>query len=154
MRTLLDLLPLLAFFVTAKFYGIVTATLVLVVLSVVAVIVLYCLERKIAMVPMVSVVIVTVFGGLTILFDDPIFIKLKPTILNVIFALALFIGNYLGKPVLILFLVLALLNEIVRRNFSDEVWLNFKVFGIIGITIIFVFTQMPFMAKQQKQLNH
>ena len=123
--------------------------------------------------PLISAIIVVLFGSLTILFDNPIFIKLKPTIINIIFALALFIGNLKGKPLLklflekslkmpdvawqilskryaILFLVLAIINEIVWRNFSSF-WVNFKVFGILGISTLFIISQIPFMNSISKQ---
>ena len=111
-----------------------------------------------------------VFGGLTIYFNDPFFIKFKVTLVNLISSLALFIGLYFNKPLLknlmgsainltdygwinlskrwaYFFLFLAAANEVVYRNFSDAVWVNFKLFGIMGLTFIFIFSQVFFIQK-------
>ena len=170
MKSILEIVPLIGFLIAYKVYGIIGATATLVVLSGFSVLVLYLVEKKIAKMPLISAIVVVLFGSLTILFDNPIFIKLKPTIINIFFALALFIGNLKGKPLLklflekslqlsdiawqilskryaILFLFLALMNEIVWRNFSESFWVNFKVFGILGISTLFIISQIPFMNK-------
>ncbi|MBT4989336.1 MAG: septation protein IspZ [Rickettsiales bacterium] len=173
MKTLIDILPLLGFLIAYKLKGILAATVVLVILSLISIVFLYYTEKKVAKVPLFSAIIVIFFGGLTIIFGDPIFIKLKPTIINICFALALLIGNMRGKPLLKLFLdkslsmpdvawailsrryaflfvILAILNELVWRNFTEDIWVNFKVFGILGISMIFILTQMPFITKNNK----
>ena len=118
-------------------------------------------------------IFITLFGGLTIYFDNPVFIYLKPTIINILFALALIFGKYftkepilkkiLGKSIglsdqgwkmlnnrwIYFFLVLALLNEIVWRTQSEEFWVNFKVWGIFPITLIFTAFQVPIINKHK-----
>ena len=122
--------------------------------------------------PTVGAGIVLLFGGLTIYFDNDVFFKMKPTIINVLFAVILYGGILVNKPLLkyllgaalkleeagwkILtqrwigfFIALAVLNEIVWRTQSTDVWVNFKVFGILPITFIFTMTQFPLIKKYQ-----
>jgi len=120
--------------------------------------------------PLVTGVVVMVFGGLTLWLQDETFIKLKPTIVNVCFALAIFAGlalkrNYvktvMGSMINMddegwrklawrwggFFLVMALVNEAVWRNVSTDMWVNFKVFGFLPITFVFAMFQVPMMNK-------
>ncbi|WP_260480162.1 septation protein A [Bartonella quintana] len=133
------------------------------------------LIRKIPIMPLISGIFVLVFGFLTLLLHNDIFIKMKPTIINSLFALILFSGMFFKKPLLryifdstfklddlgwqklthrwaFFFIFLAVLNEVIWRNFSDNFWTSFKVFGIIPITIFFMFTQMPIILKHSKDL--
>ena len=133
----------------------------MIVATIIALIIVWIYEKKIPPLPLVSGILITFFGGLTIYFNDPIFIYIKPTIINIIFALALFLGKYfskepilkkiLGKSIALsnigweilnkrwiyFFLGLALLNEFIWRTQSEEFWVNFKVWGMLPITIIF-----------------
>jgi intracellular septation protein len=140
--------------------------------TVIAVLFSYILEKKIPIMPTVGAGIVLLFGGLTIYFDNDVFFKMKPTIINVLFAVILYGGILINKPLLkyllgaalkleeagwkILtqrwigfFIALAVLNEIVWRTQSTDVWVNFKVFGILPITFIFTMTQFPLIKKYQ-----
>ena len=140
--------------------------------TVIAVLLSYILEKKIPIMPTVGAGIVLLFGGLTIYFDNDVFFKMKPTIINVLFAVILYGGILINKPLLkyllgaalkleeegwkILtqrwigfFVALAVLNEIVWRTQSTDVWVNFKVFGILPITFIFTMTQFPLIKKYQ-----
>ena len=140
--------------------------------TVIAVLFSYILEKKIPIMPTVGAAIVLLFGGLTIYFDNDVFFKMKPTIINVLFAVILYGGILINKPLLkyllgaalkleeagwkILtqrwigfFIALAVLNEIVWRTQSTDVWVNFKVFGILPITFIFTMTQFPLIKKYQ-----
>ena len=122
--------------------------------------------------PMVTAVLVVVFGGLTFWLDDPRFIKIKPTIINLLFAGVLFGGLLTGRPLLkllfgeafrlteegwrklsvrwaLFFLALAVLNEIVWRNFSEAAWVNFKVFGILPLTIVFAMAQIGLIKRYE-----
>ena len=122
--------------------------------------------------PTVGAGIILIFGGLTIYFDNDVFFKMKPTIINILFAVILYGGILINKPLLkyllgaalkleeagwkILtqrwigfFIALAVLNEIVWRTQSTDVWVNFKVFGILPITFIFTMTQFPLIKKYQ-----
>jgi intracellular septation protein len=140
--------------------------------TVIAVLFSYILEKKIPIMPTVGAAIVLLFGGLTIYFDNDVFFKMKPTIINVLFAVILYGGILINKPLLkyllgaalkleeagwkILtqrwigfFIALAVLNEIVWRTQSTDIWVNFKVFGILPITFIFTMTQFPLIKKYQ-----
>jgi len=132
----------------------------------------YILEKKIPIMPTVGAGIVLIFGGLTIYFDNEVFIKMKPTIINLIFAIILYGGMLVKKPLLKIllgaalrleeegwriltyrwigfFIALAVLNEIVWRTQTTDIWVNFKVFGILPITFIFTMTQFPLIKKHQ-----
>ena len=143
----------------------------LIVATIIAVLVVWILEKKIPMVPLISGVLITLFGGLTIYFDNPVFIYMKPTIINILFALALFFGKYftdepilkkiLGKSLLLsdegwkilnnrwmyFFFGLALLNEVIWRTQTEEFWVNFKVWGMLPITFIFTAFQIGLINK-------
>ena len=131
---------------------------------------MYFVEKKIPFVPLIGAIVISLFGGLTLYFNNPIFIYMKPTIVNLIFAAILLISNiYFNKNYLKLFLqtafqlndegwkklnfrwayffiFLAILNEIVWRTYAPEkeyIWVNFKVWGMLPITIIFTAMQLP-----------
>jgi intracellular septation protein len=126
--------------------------------------------KHLPVMPFVSGIVVLIFGGLSIWLQDEIFIKMKPTIVNTLFGVALLVGLMFGKSLLgyvfnaafqlteegwrkltlrwgIFFLFLAVLNEVVWRNFSDAVWVNFKVWGTMPITVAFTLAQMPLIMK-------
>ena len=132
---------------------------------------MYVVEKKIPFVPLIGAVVISLFGGLTLYFDNPIFIYMKPTIVNVIFALILIVSKvFYQKNFLKLFLqtafqlneegwsklnfrwayffiFLAILNEIVWRTQPETTWVNFKVWGMLPITIIFTAMQVPLINK-------
>ncbi|EFO32405.1 intracellular septation protein A [Roseibium sp. TrichSKD4] len=128
------------------------------------------LTKRLPIMPLVSGVVVLVFGALTLWLHDELFIKLKPTIVNCLFGAILLGGLFFGKSLLgyvfdsafkltdegwrkltfrwgLFFFVLAAINEIVWRNFSTDFWVNFKVFGVMPITLIFTMTQLPLIQK-------
>ena len=141
--------------------------------TIVALIIVWLLEKRVPMVPLLGGILITFFGGLTIYFDNPIFIYVKPTIINILFGLALLFGKYftkepvlkkiLGKSLLLtdmgwnilnkrwifFFFGLAFLNELVWRTQSEEFWVNFKVWGILPITFIFTAFQIPIINKHK-----
>jgi intracellular septation protein len=150
--------------------GIFVATAVFMVAILVALVVSYVLTRHLPMMAMVSAVVVVVFGGLTLLFQNETFIKLKPTIIYLLFAGTLFGGLVFRKPLLamvfdqvfhltdegwrrltvrwvLFFLALAVLNEIVWRTQSTDTWVAFKVFGVVPLTFVFAALQYPLLAK-------
>ena len=139
--------------------------------TIIALTIVWVLEKKIPMVPLIGGILITLFGGLTIYFDNPIFIYIKPTIINSLFGLALLFGKYftkepilkkiLGKSIMltnegwdilnkrwmIFFFLLSLLNELVWRTQSEEFWVNFKVWGMLPITFIFTAFQVSLFTK-------
>ena len=150
--------------------GIFVATAVFMVAIVVALVVSYALTRHLPMMPLVSAAIVVVFGGLTLFLQNETFIKLKPTIIYLLFAGTLFGGMIFRKPLLamvfdtvfhlteegwrrltvrwaLFFLLLAVLNEIVWRTQSTDTWVTFKVFGVMPLTFIFAALQYPLLTK-------
>ena len=136
-----------------------------------ALVVIYYLEKKIAMVPLISGILIGFFGGLTLYFDNKIFFYMKPTIINLLFAGVLFFGQYVTKKNLLkiffqnklilknegwkklnyywicFFLFVAVLNEMVWRTQSELFWVNFKVWGLLPITILFTATTIPVIKK-------
>ncbi len=168
MKFLTDFLPLIVFFTLYKMQGIMQATTGLVLTSVVVAVIYYFVHKKLPVALLVSTLVVGFFGALTIFSKNEIFIKIKPTIINLVFAAILFGGVLKGKGLLkhifgqafvmeesawitlskrwaLLFLSLALINELVWRNFSTDIWVDFKVFGLFGITFIFLLTQLSFI---------
>jgi intracellular septation protein len=171
-KLLIDIGPLAVFFIFYTRSGLQASILPFMVATVIAVLSSYILEKKIPIMPTVGAGIVLLFGGLTIYFDNDVFFKMKPTIINVLFAVILYGGILINKPLLkyllgaalkleeagwkILtqrwigfFIALAVLNEIVWRTQSTDIWVNFKVFGILPITFIFTMTQFPLIKKYQ-----
>jgi intracellular septation protein len=168
----LELGPLVLFFIANAKFGIYPATGVLMVSVVVALILSWLLTRHVPVMPLVTAVAVLVFGGLTFLFQDELFIKLKPTIVNSLFGTVLLVGLLMGKPLLpvvldsvmrltdagwriltlrwgLFFFVLAGLNEIVWRTQSTDFWVTFKVFGTMPITLVFALAQVPLILKHE-----
>lgn len=150
--------------------GILTATAVFMIAIVVSLAIHYALVRKLPIMPLVSAIVVVIFGTLTLALRDDHFIKLKPTIVNCLFGGALLGGLAFGRPLLsvvldsmikltdegwrkltfrwaIFFFVLAALNEIVWRNWSTDFWVNFKVFGIMPLTLLFAVAQTPLIMR-------
>jgi len=146
------------------------ATAMFIAATFVALAVSLLLTRRLPIMPFVTGIVVLVFGGLTLWLQDEVFIKMKPTIVNVLFGATLLGGLLFGRPLLgyvfdsvfgldsegwrkltlrwgLFFFVLAVLNEVVWRNFSDDAWVNFKVFGIMPLTILFTLTQMPLIQR-------
>ena len=171
-KLLIDIGPLAVFFIFYTRSGLQASILPLMIATVIAVLFSYILEKKIPIMPTVGAGIVLIFGGLTIYFDNEVFIKMKPTIINLIFAIILYGGMLVKKPLLKIllgaalrleeegwriltyrwigfFIALAILNEIVWRTQSTDVWVNFKVFGILPITFLFTMIQFPLIKKFQ-----
>ena len=171
-KLLIDIGPLAIFFIFYTRSGLQASILPFMIATVIAVLFSYILEKKIPIMPTVGAGIVLVFGGLTIYFDNEVFFKMKPTIINILFAAILYGGILIKKPLLKIllgaalklkeegwriltlrwigfFIALAILNEIVWRTQSTDVWVNFKVFGILPITFLFTMIQFPLIKKYQ-----
>ena len=166
-----DFGPLLIFFIFYKKYGMGGAILPLIIATLISVVFMYYIEKKISPMPLIGAALVSIFGGLTLYFDNKIFFYMKPTIINILFALILIYGKlFLGKSLLqsilensiklkdegwkiltdrwiYFFIFLALLNEIIWRTQSEDLWVKFKVFGILPITFIFTLFQIKIIEK-------
>ncbi|HZR85244.1 MAG TPA: septation protein A, partial [Bradyrhizobium sp.] len=141
-----------------------------------ALVISYVLTRRLPIMAMVSAVIVVVFGGATLILQNDTFIKIKPTIIYLLFAGTLFGGMILRKPLLatvfdqvfhlteegwrrltfrwaLFFLALAVLNEIVWRTQTTDIWVNFKVFAVVPLTFLFAALQFPLLQKYEAPPN-
>ncbi len=159
--------PLAVFFVSYLIWGLLPATGALMAATAVALALSLAVRRKVPLLPLITAGIVGVFGGLTLWLNDETFIKLKPTIIQLIFAAVLLGGLMFGKPLLkpllgaalppmsdtgwrqltlrygLFFIAMAALNELVWRTQSTDFWVTFKVFGIVGLTLVFGVAQVP-----------
>ena len=164
--------PLVVFFIANSAYDIMIGTAAFMVATAISLAVSLKVERRVPLMPLVSSVFVLLFGGLTLALDDDIFIKLKPTIVNLFFASVL-LGGLLARKVFLkhlmggilqlddtgwrilswrwmgFFVFLAIVNEIVWRNFSTDTWVSFKVFGIMPLSLVFGLLQVPVIQKHQ-----
>ena len=169
-KLLLDLGPLAAFFITNWRAGIFWATGVFMAATFLSLIISFLITRKLNMFLLASAVIVGVFGGLTLYFQNADFIKIKVTLINLIFAAVLFSGLFfkrlfvrelmgeamqmpdqawitLTKRWGVFFIGLGALNLLVWHYLSENAWVSFKAFGILGLTLLFALVNAPFMAK-------
>jgi intracellular septation protein len=172
LKLLLEAGPLVVFFLTNAWYGLIPGTAAFVVATVASLIASRILLRRVPVMPLIGGVFVIVFGGLTVLLDDDLFIKIKPTIVNLLFAAILAGGLATGRHFLklvfdgafhltergwailtvrwtLFFVVLAILNEIVWRGFSSDTWVAFKVFGILPLTLVFSLAQIPLLMRHR-----
>ncbi len=175
LKFITDFGPLLIFFVVYYKSGknLSIAIPPLIISTIIAVALVYFIEKKIPYVPLIGGVVITLFGGLTLYFNNPIFIYMKPTIVNLIFACVLIISNIVYKKNFLkiflqsafqlddigwnklnfrwayFFIFLAFLNEIVWRTQPEAIWVNFKVWGILPITFIFTAIQVPLINRHK-----
>jgi intracellular septation protein len=170
LKLTLDIGPLVLFFAANARFGIFMATAAFMVAVLVALAIAYAKTRRIEVMPLVTAIIVFIFGGLTLVLHDELFIKLKPTIIYVLFGGTLLGGLLFGKSFLgilfnsvfdlteegwrkltwrwtFFFFALAALNEIVWRNFTTDVWVSFKLFGVVPLTFLFGALQYPLLTK-------
>ncbi len=170
LKLALEMGPLVVFFGTNAAFGIFTGTAAFMAATVVALGLSYAVMRTIPIMPLVTAVFVLVFGGLTLYLADETFIKLKPTIVDLMFSAILFAGLVtkrlfiklifesafqltvrgwilLTKAWMLFFLFLAALNEAVWRNFSTDTWVSFKVFGVMPITLLFSLALFPVITR-------
>jgi len=164
--------PLVAFFAAYWYGGLITATAVIMGATAVSLALSLFFERRVPLMPLITAAVVGIFGGLTIYLEDETFIKMKPTIVQVAFGVILLTGLAFGRSFLknlmgsawamddegwkkltlrfgLFFLVMAALNEAVWRTQSTDFWVNFKVFGIIGLTLVFAMSQAPLISRHQ-----
>lgn len=170
LKILVEAGPLVAFFIANAKAGIFWATGVYMVAAAVALAVSWAMTRRLAVVPIATLGFVLVFGALTLWLNDDVFIKMKVTLINALFGVTLLgglaFGRSLLKPVFgeamnltpegwkaltlrwgLFFLGVAVLNEIVWRSVSTDTWVDFKVFGILPLTMVFALAQIPLMQR-------
>ena len=170
LKLALDVGPLVLFFVGNARWGIFPATGIFMAAILVALAVSYTLTRRLPVMALVSAVIVTVFGGLTLVLHDETFIKVKPTLIYALFGATLLFGLMTKKPLLemvfdsvfslteegwrkltlrwaVFFLALAVLNEAIWRTQTTDFWVSFKVFGVVPLTFIFAAFQFPLLQR-------
>lgn len=171
-RPVVDYGPLIAFFAAYMTHGLFVATAVIVAVTIAGLALSVATTRTIPRMPLITAVLVTVFGGLTLWLNDPAFIKMKPTIVEALFAVVLGGGLLMDKPLLrpvlgmalpwalthrgwtvltarwaAFFASLAVLNELVWRTQPTDVWVTFKVFGILALTLGFAVAQVPLLTR-------
>jgi intracellular septation protein len=176
-KSMCELAPLIVFFAVYKMSGganpIVDATIALLIVTFFTLALNYLVNKELAAMPLFSAIILAIFGSLTIFSGDEIFIKMKPTLLNALFAAILLFGYFTQRPFLkmllghsmelkkeiwlnlslrwaLFFVFLGVLNEIIWRNFSTDLWVQFKVFGMLPISIIFTLSQVPYILKHKQ----
>lgn len=173
-KLVLELGPLVIFFLMNSWYGIFHATAAFMIATVASLTASRLFLKRVPVLALVTGVFVIVFGALTIWLENETFIKVKPTIVNTLFATILAAGLYFRRPLLKLllgevlrlqeegwrlltirwacfFLFLAMLNEIVWRNFSTDTWVTFKVFGIMPLTFLFMMSQITLVIRYQPE---
>ena len=172
LRPTIEYGPLGVFFIVYLKYHLFVATGAFMVATVAALVASYVIERRVSIVLLVTGIVVLIFGGLTLLLNDIRFIKMKPTIVQALFAVVLLGGLLVGKPLLkpllsaawqltdrgwrqltlrfgLFFAVMAILNEIVWRTQSTDFWVNYKIFGALALTFLFTASQGPLIMRCQ-----
>jgi intracellular septation protein len=171
MKIFLDFLPIILFFIAYKTHGIEVATGVAIVASVLQIGYMLIRKQKVETMQWASLAIIVIFGGLTLWLHNPTFIKLKPTVLYALFGLGLLVSRYafakngikalmgkqmqLPEPIwdranllwVVFFFFMSGLNTYVAFNFSEESWVNFKLFGTMGLTLVFIVAQALYLGR-------
>ena len=171
MKFLFDLFPILLFFVAYKMYDIYVATAVAIGAAFVQTGLFWLKHRKFEKMHVITLGILIVFGGLTLILRDPVFIKWKPTVVNWLFGASFLGSQFIGERPLVermmghaitvpgqvwrrlngvwvlFFLFMGLINLYVAFNYSEETWVNFKLFGMMGLTLVFVFAQAFYLGR-------
>ena len=172
LKPVTDYGPLAVFFGVYLKWGLMPATAALIAATVVALAISLIMVRRVPLMPLITAIVVGIFGGLTLWLHDDTFIKMKPTIVQAILGAILLGGLVVGKPLLkpvmgtawnmdeagwrkltlrfgLFFLAMAVLNEFVWRTQSTDFWVNFKVFGLFGLTMVFSLAQMPLLQRHR-----
>lgn len=171
MKLLFDFFPIALFFAAYKLYDIYTATIVAISACVVQVAYAWMRHKKVAPMYLISLVLVSVFGGLTLYLQDEMFIKWKPTAINALFALVFLGSHWIGEKTMIermmggnislpapiwkrlnlswvlFFITVSITNVVVLYRFDTSTWVNFKLFGMLGMTLVFVLLQSIYLAR-------
>jgi len=171
MKFLFDFFPIILFFIAYKMYDIYAATAVAIVAALAQTGLFWLKHRRTEKMHLVTLGLLLVFGGLTLALHDPVFIKWKPTVVNWLFAAAFLGSAFIGKATLVermmshaikapapvwsrlnlawvvFFLFMGAINLYVAFNFSEDTWVNFKLFGMMGLTLVFVFGQAFYLSR-------
>ena len=171
MRLLFDFLPIVVFFAVYKFFGIYIATVAAILISLFQVIAYWLKHRSVPSIQLISLVLILLFGGSTLFFHNELFIKWKPTVLYWVLACAALISQYFAKKPLIqrlletnislpqtvwfslnwnwiiFFTLMGGINLWVAYSFTTNTWVNFKLFGFLGITFLFIFIQAIYLSR-------
>ena len=170
LRQFVDYGPPVIFFVAYYMTNLFIATASIMVATILALILSYVAERRIPIIPLITAAIVGIFGSLTLWLNDEAFIKMKPTIIQIIFGVVLFGGQLMNRLLLkslmgsawqmtdegwriltlrfsFFFFLSATLNEVIWRTQTTDFWVNFKVFGFMGLTLFFIITQLPLLKR-------
>jgi len=171
MKFLFDLFPIILFFIAYKMYDIYVATAVAISAAAVQTGLYWLKNRKFEKMHVITLGILVVFGGLTLALHDPVFIKWKPTVVNWLFGVVFLASSVIGKTTLVermmghaiqapkrvwarlnlawvvFFLFMGIINLYVAFNFSEDTWVNFKLFGMMGLTLLFVFAQAFYLGR-------
>ena len=173
MQLLYSFLPIIFFFAIYKFYGIYFATISAILICAAQLICHWIRFKKIDKFQLISLIIILLLGGLTLILHNPIFIKLKPTVLYALLAISFTVSQFIKKPLIRYLLgakislpdyawrtlntfwtgfclLIALTNTYIAYNCSTDFWVNFKLFGILGSTILFVILQAFYLSKHIK----
>lgn len=177
MKLLFDFFPILLFFIAYKFYDIYAATMVAIASSVVQVAVFWLKYRKVETMHLMTMVIILVFGGLTLYLKDEVFIKWKPTVVNWLFGFVFLASQWLGEKTMIermmggnialpttiwrtlnlgwtlFFFLIGGVNYYVMSFFTTDTWVNFKLFGMLGLTFVFVLLQSFYLSRHLSESN-
>ncbi len=174
MKFLLDFFPILLFFGAYQVWDIYVATAVAIAAAILQVAWQRLRHGRVEKMQAITLALLVLFGGLTLLLRDPVFIKWKPTVVNWLFAVAFLVTAYVGERSLLqrmmghavslpdaiwrrlnwawvaFFTAMGVLNLVVAYHFSEAVWVNFKLFGLMGLTLVFVLAQAPYLAKHME----
>jgi intracellular septation protein len=177
MKLLFDFFPILLFFITYKFFDIYAATAVAIGASFLQVGISWFKTRKIELMHIVTLGIIVVFGGATLYLQDELFIKWKPTVINWLFGIAFLASQLFGERTIIermmsanltlpqpvwrrmnlswalFFIVLGSVNVFVVYTFDTDTWVNFKLFGMLGLTFVFVLLQSVYLSRHIPEIN-
>lgn len=171
MKFLHDLFPVILFFIAYKMYDFYVATAVIIVATIAQVSYGWIRHHKVEKMHLITLVLVLIFGGLTLYLKDPLFLKWKPTVVNWLFAVVFIGSHFIGKSTLVermmsksvalpspiwfrlniawslFFISMGIVNLYVAFNYAEETWVNFKLFGMMGLTFLFVILQAFYLAR-------
>ena len=174
MQLLFDFLPIVAFFAVYKFFGIYLATTAAILISVFQVVASWIKHRSLSSIQLINLILILLFGGSTLLFHNELFIKWKPTVLYWLLALTALLTHLFSKKTLIqrlletsitlpesiwtslnrnwivFFVMMGAINLWVAYSFATNTWVNFKLFGLLGITFVFILIQAIYLGRYIK----